>query len=243
MGNTESMSLTYSRLPNAVLAFGPASQNLTDWEETQNRLDELNDAVAFVNNCLEAASPFIKLFETIKSYTGPAGTFIDIVSSLIGKTDELQAKISELETSISMTDVNASLLVLRNIINILKDPQTTSTQIVTEISLAVHEFHRLLPKFAGDSILCVKYYLGAPLFVQLCELFKIVILFAKNTPGYNNPDLQAIVNDYQKTLHSFRYRCIRERLRSIYVLDDDISSIRYFFQRTLFQFPEYFTET
>lgn len=247
MGNVD--SITYPRLPKAILTFGQASQSLTDLEKTQNVLDGLNDAVECINNSLELGGSFIKFLDAIKSYTGQAGTFISIVSYLIGKTDELQSKISELEAKLDTTDVLASLRVLKNIIEILGNSRTTSAQLLSEISFAIHEFHKLLTKFTGDSVLCIKYYLGAPLFVQICALFKAVLLFVKKMPDYVNPGLETIVNEYQETLNSFRIRCIRERCLSIYMYDTFFdgfgggSDPKRLYEMTLTHFPNYFTIT
>lgn len=215
----------------------------------------MNEATEFVNNGVDLLTPFFKLLEVIKSYTGPVGTLISIVSYLIGKTDELQLQISKLETSISITNVKGSLRVLESSLNNIQDTKTTPAQVLAEISNAINEFHRLLPKFTSGSVLYTKYYLGAPLFVQICALFKVLILFARNTREphkYNNPGLENLVREYQQALDSFRIRCIRERCLSIYMYDKMVEAMgaegggcdpKSYYVNTLTQFPNYFAET
>lgn len=126
----------------------------------------------------------------------------------------------------------------------LEHTETRKEQLLTEICNVIHEFQKILPKFTRkDSVLYIKYYLGAPLFVQICALFKMILLIAKNTPEYNNPQLENIASDYQKTLDSFKIRCVRERCLSIFVYEKfSIKYFHYYYYGNLERFPDYFNE-
>lgn len=249
MGNQT--SLTYKRMPNAVLTFGPASESTTNLEGTLAVLNYLDQRIVKVNNLVDIASS-IELIEKIGKFSGPAGTIITILLQFIEETDDLQKEISKVETRIHTIDIDGSLRILRNIVDIINNRKIEDNQKLIHVSLAVQEFQRLVPKFARkDSSLSIKYYLGAPLFVKICGMLKIVHVIAVKMPGYDNPGLKELIVDYQVVLDSFRTRCIRERCRSIYLYttaglglaaegagDDP----RTFYYEGLKQFPKYFEE-
>lgn len=246
-------SLTYNILPDAILTFGPASQSPTNLQKTRALLSELNKTIGVVNRISNDWSSSVRLLATIALVTGPVNTIMSIMLLLIEETNQLQLEMSKLEARIQTIEIDGSLAVLRNIVTILQHPQTSSAQSLNEITYAVHEFHKLLPKFTRkDSVLHIKYYLGAPLFVQLCGVFKAFLLIAGNIPEYMNPQLQDIVNEYQGTLDSFRVRCIRERCRSIYLYsfhgantnwEGEFAHPKNYYYDTLTQFPNYFNGT
>lgn len=215
MGNQT--SLTYKGIPDAILTFGPASENTTNLEGTRAVLNELDQMIEKVNTLVDIGSS-LELLEQIGKFSGPAGTIITILLKLIGETDDLQKEIHKVETKIHTIAIDGSLRILRNISDILNYPKIEDNQKLIHISLAIQEFQRLIPKFARkDSSLSIKYYLGAPLFVKICGIFRIIHAIAAKMPGYDNPGLKELTIDYQVVLDSFRKRCIRERLRSIYL--------------------------
>lgn len=251
MGNSSSVS--YKTLPQAILTFGPASQKPTNLQKTRTLLSELNRTIGVANRLSNDWSPTFKCLQIVAFVTGPIHTIISILLLLLEETDKLQLKIRQSEATVQTIEIDGSLAAIRNIVAILQHPQTSSAQILNEIGYAVHEFQKLLSKFTRkDSVLHIKYCLGAPLFVQICGLFKVILLIATNIPEYNNPQLQDIVNDYQDTLDSFKTRCIRERCRSIYMYSHYGANTnweglfehpRNYYYETLSRFQKYFDGT
>ncbi len=130
----------------------------------------------------------------------------------------------------------------------MQDNKTSFEQKKMELVSAISHFHEILPIFTReDSILNRKYYIGAQLFVPICGLLKLMIVIANNTPTYNNPGLQILKEHYQDTLKSFKYRCIRQRLKSIHLYKSPTgipgTDPKCFYDDDLLQFPDYFGST
>lgn len=88
------------------------------------------------------------------------------------------------------------------------------------------------------------YYLAAPFFVQICTIFKIIATSAEGSTaaGYTNRNMPKLKSDYAETLQSYKLRCIRQRLRSIYITDLMIGAKQRDYRcHELVTFSEYFT--
>lgn len=247
MGGDHS-SMSYNRVPNAIVVFGPTKDNGTALENLKETLITLDDIISKLNNAVQSGSKYIEFFAVVSPYTGYVAKFFSIVNNLIAESVVLNKALNDLEQNIYSTLLDGKLLALKNHIATMQDVRTSVEQKKMELVSAVNHFHEILPIFTkSDSILHRKYYIGAQLFVPFCGLLKMIIVIANNTPNYNNAGLENLKQIYQSVLQSFKYRCIRQRLKYIHISCISTSqydnNTRHFYEEGLQKFSEYFGST
>lgn len=241
-------SMSFNRVPNAIVVFGPTKDNGIALNNLKETITTLDDIISKLHAVVEGGSKYIEFFALSSPYTAAVTQFFSIINNLITESNALNKALNDLEQNIYSTLLDGKLLALKNHIVNMQHPETSDEQKKMELVSAFSHFHEILPIFAKqDSILHQKYYIGAQLFVPFCALLKMIMVIANNIPNYNNPGLEDLKQSYRNVLHSFKYRCIQQRLKSIHVICTPVSQYdnnsRHFYEEDLQKFPKYFRST
>jgi hypothetical protein len=234
-------------IPIPRLTFGPGT-NTEELNDLKSKVSKVKDisliferAMRLLPQGIQNSNPIA----TIASLSPGVNLALVVLSQLLTATDKLHRKIEAAEVNIYSTLLEGKLKALTSALNSLRDPQTGETQRISETSIAIRSFQEVLPIFTSrHSQMYRRYDIGAPIFVSFYGVFKGMAAIAESLPEYNSNtrDFTQLKNDYRETLMSYKNRCIKQRLRSIYLGNYVYSMIQrmYFGEHLLTHFGNYF---
>lgn len=156
----EVSSINYSRMPDAILVFGPTT-NIHTLDKLRPTISKLKDAMSVIHTVVTQTKKYVDIISpTVVRTADYLLKFFSELDNLIAESDVLHKELAKLEHNIYSTLLEGKLNALKNQLAILQDVNTGRRQKLSELSVAISHFYEILPIFKQESsIFYKKYYM------------------------------------------------------------------------------------